>query len=82
MLSRQAIAKLSDARLFLKIAEEASEVIKAICKHGAHGETPTFEGVTYDNVADTNEEHSQLNDLMHEYRGRFGYRGYRTTTPE
>jgi phosphoribosyl-ATP pyrophosphohydrolase len=82
MLSRAQIAALSDEKLFLKICEEASEVIKAVCKHGAHGPTPTFAGVQYDNVCDSNEEHAQLNDLMHEYRGRFGYRGYRDTAPE
>lgn len=77
MLSPAQIAKLSDADLFLKINEEASEVIKAICKHGVHGAQPFAGGVQYDNVHDANEEFSQLQSLMLEYRGRFGYQGSR-----
>jgi hypothetical protein len=77
MLTREQINKLTDSLLLTKIAEEASEIIKAVCKHQAHGETPWFAGHRYDNVSDANEEHSQLNDLMFEYRERFGYRGFR-----
>lgn len=77
MLTRSEIAALSDERLFVKICEEASEVIKAVCKHAAHGAEPEFQSVRYNNVRDANDEHSQLNDLMYEYRERFGYRGFR-----
>jgi len=76
-LTREQVRSLSDANLMTKINEEASEVIKAVCKHALHGATPTFQGVRYNNVADANEEHSQLNDLMYEYRARFGYSGFR-----
>jgi len=68
MLTRPQIKTLSNADLMTKICEEASEVIKAICKHQVHGAQPLFEGVQYDNVADTNEEACQLNDLLFEYR--------------
>jgi phosphoribosyl-ATP pyrophosphohydrolase len=77
MLTVEQIRKLSNADLLSKIAEEASEVIKAICKQAVHGERPHFGGVQYDNVRDANEEAAQLSDLLHEYRGRFGYSGHR-----
>jgi len=82
VLTREQIKALSDSLLMTKINEEASEVIKAVCKHQAHGERPYFGGVQYDNVRDANEEHSQLNELMFEYRERFGYRGFRPVIPE
>lgn len=81
MLDREEIKALPDALLLTKICEEASEVIKAVCKHQAHGPTPLAGGVQYNNVRDANEEHAQLNDLMFEYRSRFGYRGFRAVIP-
>lgn len=78
-LTRAQIVKLSNAELLTKICEESSEVIKAICKHANHGARPFAGGVQYDNVADANEEANQLNDLLFEYRGRFGYANHRDT---
>lgn len=77
MLSRVQINRLSNADLLTKICEESSEVIKAACKHAAHGATPLAGGVQYNNVRDTNDEFCQLTDLMYEYRRRFGYVGFR-----
>lgn len=79
MLSREQIKRLSNSELLFKICEEASEVQKAICKQGIHGPEPFFAGVQYNNVRDANEEAAQLNDLLFEYRGRFGYAGHRDT---
>jgi hypothetical protein len=76
MLTKKQIRKLSNRRLILKVAEEASEVIKAVMKHGAHGARPKAKGVQYDNVRDTNEEASQLNSLLREYRRRNGSQGH------
>lgn len=70
-MSADQTKKLSDSRLMAKIAEEASEVTKAVMKHFAHGARPTFEGVQYDNVADTLEEFRQLTRFVKEYRDRF-----------
>lgn len=72
MMNEQQISNLSDARLFIKIAEEASEVIKAICKHAQFGGRPLFEDVQYNNINDVNEEYFQLQTLIYEYRKRFG----------
>jgi phosphoribosyl-ATP pyrophosphohydrolase len=77
MLTREQIQRLDDADLLSKICEESSEIIKAVCKQAVHGPAPYAGGVQYNNVADANEEHAQLNDLMYEYRERFGYRGFR-----
>lgn len=77
MLTREQIMALSNVDLLFKICEEASEVQKAICKLAVHGPTPWFAGKQYDNARDANEEHAQLNDLMYEFRERFGYRGFR-----
>jgi hypothetical protein len=77
MLTRRQIIALSDKDLLTKICEEASEVIKAVCKHQVHGPTPKFKGVQYDNVRDANEEASQFNDLMFEHRMRFGTSGHK-----
>lgn len=76
MLTRRQIERLDDDRLLVKIMEEASEVTKALAKHFAHGERPTFRRVKYDNVKDVNEEAAQMNALLEEYRGRFGDRGH------
>jgi len=72
MLNRNQITLLTEGDLCMKIAEECSEVIKAVLKHGAHGARPEFQGVRYDNVHDVNEEFSQVEDLMDEYQRRFG----------
>ena len=71
MLSADQIAALNEIDLLAKIAEEASEVIKAAMKHHAHGPRPLFRGVQYDNVADTIAEFKQLSALMRHYRKRF-----------
>jgi phosphoribosyl-ATP pyrophosphohydrolase len=68
------VRALPDDKLFSKIAEESSEVIKAVMKHAAHGQCPRFEGVQYDNVRDANTEFAQLARLFDEYRRRFGSR--------
>jgi hypothetical protein len=77
MLTRRQIIALSDADLLTKICEEASEVIKAVCKHQVHGPSPLADGVQYDNVRDTNTEAAQLNDLLFEHRMRFGTSGHK-----
>jgi hypothetical protein len=82
VLTRAQIKAMSNASLMTKIAEEASEVIKAVCKHQLHGVEPVFAGVQYDNRKDVNEEAAQLNDLLFEYRGRFGYAGHRDVNRE
>lgn len=71
MLSPEQIRALADDRLLVKIAEEASEVIKAAMKHAAHGPHPEWAGVQYDNVKDTRTEFEQLGALMDEHRRRF-----------
>lgn len=70
-LNKEQIQKLSDGALLAKIAEEASEVVKAAMKHQLHGAMPFWDGVQYDNVADTVEEHRQLSALMDDYKRRF-----------
>jgi phosphoribosyl-ATP pyrophosphohydrolase len=70
-LSQNQISGLSDDHLLAKIAEEASEVIKAAMKHVAHGARPFFRDVQYDNALDTQTEFSQLEALMVEHRTRW-----------
>lgn len=71
-LSEDEIWALSDERLLAKIAEEASELIKAAMKHLAHGARPFFQGVQYDNATDAQIEFSQLLSLMVAHQRRFG----------
>ncbi len=81
-LTADQVAALSDQALLAKIAEESSEVIKAVMKQHAFGARPFAAGVQYDNVRDTNEEATQLNALLFEYRGRFGYEGHGRAGPD
>lgn len=71
-MTTEQIARLSDGHLLAKIAEEASEVIKAAMKFQAHGARPLFEGVQYNNVADCVTEFRQLEQFMSELIGRHG----------
>lgn len=75
-LTREEIRVLPDARLLQKICEEASEVIKAVCKHQQYGPRPFAGGVQYNNVGDTNTEANELNALLLEYRLRYGVDGH------
>lgn len=70
-MSTDQIAKLSDGHLLAKIAEEASEVIKAAMKFQAHGARPYFQGVQYDNLSDCVTEFRQLEQFVSELTRRF-----------
>lgn len=72
-LTKDAILQLTDDNLLKKIAEEASEVIKAAMKMSQFGATPFFQGVQYNNVRDVIEEYEQLNALVSEFYARFHY---------
>lgn len=81
MLSTEEIKKLSDADLFVRMMQEASEITKAVSKHALFGGAPTHGGMQYDNIRDVNCEFGDLQALVVEYRSRFGYWGHATPAP-
>lgn len=65
------IRALSHGDLLSKIAEEASEVIKASMKFAIHGHRPEARGVRYDNLKDVLDEYEQLSAFVRELRSRY-----------